>query len=89
MTTPKRSASCSDAPFTVIVKLADPVLPALSVAEQTTVVIPMGNTLPEAGVQPTVGVAGFSCRARTGDPQLAKRGGHHARPARFVSVHAV
>ena len=36
---------------TVTVKLADPVLPALSVAEQVTVVGPSAKVLPDAGVQ--------------------------------------
>ena len=36
---------------TVTVKVADPVLPALSVAEQVTVVGPSGKVLPDAGVQ--------------------------------------
>ena len=36
---------------TVTVKLADPVLPALSVAEQVTVVGPSANVLPDAGVE--------------------------------------
>ncbi len=36
---------------TVTVKVADPVLPAVSVAEQVTVVVPSGKVLPDAGVQ--------------------------------------
>ena len=36
---------------TVTVKVADPVLPAVSVAEQVTVVGPSGKVLPDAGVQ--------------------------------------
>ena len=35
---------------TVTVKVADPVLPAVSVAEQVTVVGPSGKVLPDAGV---------------------------------------
>ena len=36
---------------TVTVKLADPVLPAVSVTEQVTVVGPSAKVLPDAGVQ--------------------------------------
>ena len=36
---------------TVIVKLADPVLPAPSVTEQVTKVSPSGKVLPDGGVQ--------------------------------------
>jgi len=38
----------------VTLKLPLVVLPALSVAEQSTLVVPSGNVLPEAGVQDTV-----------------------------------
>jgi hypothetical protein len=43
---------------TVTVNEAVPVLPAASVAEQVTDVVPTGNVVPEAGVQATAGAAG-------------------------------
>jgi hypothetical protein len=46
---------------TVTVKLALPVLPWLSVAVHTTVVVPIGNMLPEEGVH--VGVSDPSTRS--------------------------
>src|SRR5262249_20546359 len=46
-----RSASCSSAPFTCTLKLAVAELPCVSVAVQVTVVVPIGNALPEAGLQ--------------------------------------
>src|SRR5579884_747327 len=44
---------------TVTMKLPVAVLPAASVAEQLTAVVPKGKVLPEAGEQVTVGLAGF------------------------------
>ena len=41
----------------VIVKLAVPVLPLVSVAEQVTVVIPSGKVLPDGGLQTAGSVA--------------------------------
>lgn len=41
---------------TVTLKVALAELPAASVAEQLTTVVPIGNALPEAGVQVTVGL---------------------------------
>ena len=38
---------------TVMSKLLEPMLPAASVAEQSTVAVPRANVLPEAGVQVT------------------------------------
>ena len=46
--------------FTVTVKLELMVLPAVSVAVETTVVVPIGNTLPEAGLFTTVAMAQLS-----------------------------
>ena len=48
----KRSASWTLASLTVTVKLALALLPAASLAVHDTVVTPMGDTEPEAGVQP-------------------------------------
>ena len=39
---------------TVTVKVLSPLLPALSVAEQVTVVVPIGNTVPDALLQVAV-----------------------------------
>ncbi len=44
---------------TVTVKLPCAVLPAVSVAEQLTVVVPSPNVAPETGVHVTAGFAGF------------------------------
>src|SRR5712691_275838 len=46
---------CAEGPLTVTVKLPTEVLPAASFAEQLTVVVPIGNVLPEAGAHATVG----------------------------------
>src|SRR5215210_3488790 len=46
-----RFAICSRAPTTLTEKDFDALLPAASLAEQLTVVLPTGNTLPEAGSQ--------------------------------------
>lgn len=45
---------------TVIVKLPFAVFPAASVAEQLTVVVAIGNVLPEPGTHVTAGLAGLA-----------------------------
>src|SRR5438034_6746105 len=49
-----RSLSCSAAPFTCTVKLHEAPLPDGSCAVLLTVVVPIANTLPEAGTDATV-----------------------------------
>src|SRR5258705_2178111 len=49
-----RSASCSAAPLTCTVKLHDAWLPEGSCAVLFTVVVPIANTLPDAGIDDTV-----------------------------------
>ena len=54
VTSTSRSASCSRAPRTVTRKEPDNVAPASSVAVHSTVVVPIANVVPEAGVHETV-----------------------------------
>src|SRR5215831_20922648 len=51
----RRSLTWSAAPFTVTTKLPLDVFPARSVAVQATLVFPIGNILPEDGLQITTG----------------------------------
>src|SRR5882724_5058953 len=51
LTAVMRSAVCSAAPLTWIVKLHDEWLPVGSWASSFTVVVPIGNTLPDAGTE--------------------------------------
>src|ERR1044071_1495296 len=55
-----RSASCSSAPSTCTVKLHDAGLPAGSAAVAVTVVVPIGNTLPDTGELVGVAIAQLS-----------------------------
>ena len=52
--------SCRETSYTVTVKLQVAVLPEVSVATQLTVVVPTGNTDPDAGVHTTVAPAQLS-----------------------------
>src|SRR5213594_1203450 len=54
VTTAMRSASCSAAPFTWTVKLHNAWLPDGSCAVLFTIVVPIANTLPDAGTDDTV-----------------------------------
>ena len=51
VTSPGATTTGAVVSFTVTVKMSLPVLPALSVAEQVTMVSPRAKVLPEAGVQ--------------------------------------
>jgi hypothetical protein len=59
------SASCSGAPLTRTVKLFKDVLPALSLAVQSTVVVPIANWVPDFGEQLSTGLASRSSVAET------------------------
>jgi len=58
--------SCSETSYTVTVKLQLAVLPEGSVATQLTVVVPTGNTDPDAGVHTTVAPGALSLIAGVG-----------------------
>ena len=59
---------------TVTVNVAVAVLPASSVAEHVTVVTPIGNTLPEAGVHFTIGFVGLPSVALAVNSTVAPAG---------------